>query len=83
MNDPTVIVTIRQAASGGFSAELAGHPEALSAPDFATLLDRLRDAYAANGAAEVAEDDVADESFERDLEETLAENAELFRRLAQ
>ncbi len=28
-------------------------------------------------------DDVADESFDRDLEETITENAELYRRLAQ
>lgn len=83
MNEPSVIVTIRQIPAGGFSAELAGHPEPLSALDFGALLDQIREAYHANGAAELDEDDVDDESFERDLEETIAENAELYRRLAQ
>lgn len=83
MSEPTVIVTIHQIPGGGYAAELAGHPEVLSAPDFGALLDKIRDAYRGNGATEPDEDDVFDESFQRDLERTIAEDAELCRRLAQ
>ena len=75
------LVRLRQRRDPRCTAELAGHPETLSAPDFDALLDKLREAYQGNG--EVDEDDVADESFERDLEEMIAEDAELLRRLAR
>ena len=80
MSDPTVIVTIRQLPTGGYWAALAGRTEVLSAPDFGALLDKIRGSYAAN---EIGEDDVADERFERDLQETIEENRELLKRLAR
>lgn len=83
MSESTVIVTIRHVPEGGYAADLAGHPEALIAPDLNTLLDKIRDAYQGNGAVEPDEDDVFDESFQRDLERVVKEDRELLDRLAR
>lgn len=83
MSESTVIITIRQAPGGGYSAELAGHAEVLSAPELGALLDLIRDAYQGNGASEPDEDDVFDESFQRDLEQIITEDRELLDRLAR
>jgi len=83
MNGPAVIVTIRQVPLGGYSAEIAGHPEALSAPDFSSLPDKIREVYQGNGTGEADEDDVADESFERDLDRIIEEDRELLDRFAR
>ena len=83
MSEPTVIVTIHQIPGGGYAAELAGHPEVLSAPDFGSLLDKIRDTYQGNGTVEPDEDDVYDESFQRDLEQIIKEDRELLDRLAR